>query len=112
MILFILFIIIIKIKKYFIKEEQEKIIDYIYNNLHNIDIVNEKINELLKINNNLNREMLLIKIEKDLIKKKEEELYYSIIINVTKENIKENLETYKQQLNIFKDLIKISLNKN
>ena len=112
MILFILFIIIIKIKKYYIKEEQEKIIDYIYNNLHNIDIVNEKINELLKINNNLNREMLLIKLEKDLIKKKEEELYYSIIINVTKENIKENIETYKQQLNIFKDLIKISLNKN
>ena len=112
MILFILFIIIIKIKKYYIKEEQEKIIDYIYNNLHNIDIVNEKINELLKINNNLNREMLLIKLEKDLIKKKEEELYYSIIINVTKENIKENLQTYKQQLNIFKDLIKISLNKN
>ena len=112
MILFILFIIIIKIKKYYIKEEQEKIIDYIYNNLHNIDIVNEKINELLKINNSLNREMLLIKLEKDLIKKKEEELYYSIIINVTKENIKENIETYKQQLNIFKDLIKISLNKN
>jgi len=112
MILFILFIIIIKIKKYYIKEEQEKIIDYIYNNLHNIDIVNEKINELLKINNSLNREMLLIKLEKDLIKKKEEELYYSIIINVTKENIKENLQTYKQQLNIFKDLIKISLNKN
>jgi hypothetical protein len=112
MILFILFIIIIKIKKYYIKEEQEKIIDYIYNNLHNIDIVNEKINELLKINNNLNREMLLIKLEKDLIKKKEEELYYSIIINVTKENIKENIETYKQELNIFKDLIKISLNKN
>jgi phosphotransferase system IIA component len=112
MILFILFIIIIKIKKYYIKEEQEKIIDYIYNNLHNIDIVNEKINELLKINNNLNREMLLIKLEKDLIRKKEEELYYSIIINVTKENIKENLQTYKQQLNIFKDLIKISLNKN
>ena len=112
MILFILFIIIIKIKKYYIKEEQEKIIDYIYNNLHNIDIVNEKINELLKINNSLNREMLIIKLEKDLIKKKEEELYYSIIINVTKENIKENLQTYKQQLNIFKDLIKISLNKN
>ena len=112
MILFILFIIIIKIKKYYIKEEQEKIIDYIYNNLHNIDIVNEKINELLKINNSLNREMLIIKLEKDLIKKKEEELYYSIIINVTKENIKENIETYKQQLNIFKDLIKISLNKN
>lgn len=112
MILFILFIIIIKIKKYYIKEEQEKIIDYIYNNLHNIDIVNEKINELLKINNDLNREMLIIKLEKDLIKKKEEELYYSIIINVTKENIKEKLETYKQQLNIFKDLIKISLNKN
>jgi hypothetical protein len=112
MILFILFIIIIKIKKYYIKEEQEKIIDYIYNNLHNIDIVNEKINELLKINNNLNREMLIIKLEKDLIRKKEEELYYSIIINVTKENIKENLQTYKQQLNIFKDLIKISLNKN
>ena len=112
MILFILFIIIIKIKKYYIKEEQEKIIDYIYNNLHNIDIVNEKINELLKINNSLNREMLIIKLEKDLIRKKEEELYYSIIINVTKENIKENLQTYKQQLNIFKDLIKISLNKN
>ena len=80
--------------------------------MHNIDIVNEKINELLKINNSLNREMLIIKLEKDLIKKKEEELYYSIIINVTKENIKENLQTYKQQLNIFKDLIKISLNKN
>jgi phosphotransferase system IIA component len=108
----LLIFIIIQIKKYFIKEEKEKIIDYIYNNLHNIDIINEKINELLKINNNLNREMLLIKLEKDLIKKKEEELYYSIIINVTKENIKENLETYKQHLNIFKDLIKISLNKN
>jgi len=111
-IMILLIFIIIQIKKYFIKEEKEKIIDYIYNNLHNIDIINEKINELLKINNNLNREMLLIKLEKDLIKKKEEELYYSIIINVTKENIKENLETYKQHLNIFKDLIKISLNKN
>lgn len=106
----LLIFIFIQIKKYFIKEEE--IVDIIYNNLHNINIINEKINELLKINNNLNREMLLIKIEKDLIKKKEEELYYSIIINVTKENIKENLETYKHQLNIFKDLIKISLNKN
>ena len=111
LILILLIFIIIQIKKYFIKEEKE-IIDYIYNNLHNIDIINEKINELLKINNSLNREMLLIKLEKDLIKKKEEELYYSIIINVTKENIKEKLETYKQHLNIFKDLIKISLNKN
>jgi hypothetical protein len=106
----LLIFIFIQIKKYFIKEEE--IVDIIYNNLHNINIINEKINDLLKINNNLNREMLLIKIEKDLIKKKEEELYYSIIINVTKENIKENLETYKHQLNIFKDLIKISLNKN
>ena len=80
------------------EKKQKELINYIYKNNNNeINIINEKINELLKINSSLTRKKLLIIIEKELFQMKEKELK-SIIINNLKKNI-----------NITKDIIRIQL---
>ena len=91
------------------EKKQKELINYIYKNNNNeINIINEKINELLKINSSFTRKKLLIIIEKELFQMKEKELK-SIIINNLKKNInitkyiiriilieqKEILENYK-----------------
>ena len=95
------------------EKKQKELINYIYKNNNNeINIINEKINELLKINSSLTRKKLLIIIEKELFQMKEKELKKNI--NITKEQIriilieqKEILENYKYDC---KSLILLLLN--
>ena len=78
------------------EKKQKELINYIYKNNNNeINIINEKINELLKINSSLTRKKLLIIIEKDLIHMKEKELN-NIMIN----NLKKNINITKDQIRI------------
>ena len=78
------------------EKKQKELINYIYKNNNNeINIINEKINELLKINSSLTRKKLLIIIEKELFQMKEKELK-SIIIN----NLKKNINITKEQIRI------------
>lgn len=96
------------------KSREQDLIDFIYKDNNNIinDIINEKINELEelleKVNKRLNREQYLIKIEKELIQMKKDELYSKIINNMTEETIKEHLNIYKDDLRVLFN----SLNKN
>ena len=78
------------------EKKRKELINYIYKNNNNeINIINEKINELLKINSSLTRKKLLIIIEKDLIHMKEKELN-NIMIN----NLKKNINITKDQIRI------------
>lgn len=92
------------------EKKRKELINYIYKNNNDINIINEKINELLKINTSLTRKKLLIIIEKYLIQMKEKELNNIMIndlkknINITKEQIRimligqnEILENYKYE---------------
>ena len=93
------------------EKKRKELINYIYKNNHDNNIINVKINELLKINTSLTRKKLLLIIEKDLIQMKEKELNNIMIndlkknINITKEQIRimligqnEILENYKYEL--------------
>ena len=78
------------------EKKQKELINYIYKNNNNeINIINEKINELLKINSSLTRKKLLIIIEKELFQMKEKELN-NIMIN----NLKKNINITKDQIRI------------
>ena len=77
------------------EKKQKELINYIYKNNNDINNINRKINELLKINNSLIRKKLLIIIEKELFQMKEKELK-SIIIN----NLKKNINITKEQIRI------------
>ena len=77
------------------EKKRKELINYIYKNNNDINIINEKINELLKINSSLTRKKLLIIIEKDLIHMKEKELN-NIMIN----NLKKNINITKDQIRI------------
>ena len=77
------------------EKKQKELINYIYKNNNDINIINDKINELLKINSSLTRKKLLIIIEKDLIQMKEKELN-NIMIN----NLKKNINITKDQIRI------------
>ena len=80
------------------EKKQKELINYIYKNNNNeINIINEKINELLKINSSLTRKKLLIIIEKELFQMKDKELNIIIINNL------------KKNINITKDIIRIQL---
>jgi hypothetical protein len=77
------------------EKKRKELINYIYKNNNDINNINEKINELLKINSSLTRKKLLIIIEKDLIHMKEKELN-NIMIN----NLKKNINITKDQIRI------------
>ena len=77
------------------EKKRKELIYYIYKNNNDINNINEKINELLKINCSLTRKKLLIIIEKDLIQMKEKELN-NIMIN----NLKKNINITKDQIRI------------
>jgi len=77
------------------EKKRKELINYIYKNNNDINNINEKINELLKINSSLTRKKLLIIIEKDLIQMKEKELN-NIMIN----NLKKNINITKDQIRI------------
>ena len=77
------------------EKKRKELINYIYKNNNDINNINEKINELLKINCSLTRKKLLIIIEKDLIHMKEKELN-NIMIN----NLKKNINITKDQIRI------------
>jgi|LakMenE22Apr09ns_1017241.scaffolds.fasta_scaffold00035_6 hypothetical protein len=76
------------------QKKEKELIDYIYKK-HNNDNINEKINELLKINININRKKLLIKIEDKLIQMKEKELK-----NIMMNNLKKNNNITREELKI------------
>ena len=83
------------------EKKQKELINYIYKNNNNeINIINEKINELLKINSSLTRKKLLIIIEKELFQMKEKELKKNI--NITKEQIRIILIEQKEILKNYK----------
>ena len=97
------------------QKKEKELIDFIYNKENNNnDIINEKINELLKININISRKKILIKIEEKLIQIKEKELK-SIMMNnlkknnITKEKLKIILINQKQILKDYKYEIKAIL---
>ena len=92
------------------EKKRKELINYIYKNNNDINNINRKINELLKINNSLIRKKLLIIIEKELIQMKDKELNIIMMnnlkknINITKDQIriqligqKEILENYKYE---------------
>jgi hypothetical protein len=116
-ILLLLISVILSIQRNKVNEFQKKekeLIDYIYNKGNN-DIINEKINELLKINLNINRKKLFIRIEEKLIQMKEKE--FKIIMmnnlkknnNITKEELKILLVNQKQILKDYKYDLKSTL---
>ena len=76
------------------QKKEKELIDYIYKKYNN-DNINEKINELLKINININRKKLLIKIENKLIQMKEKELK-----NIMMNNLKKNNNITREELKI------------
>ena len=76
------------------QKKEKELIDYIYKKYNN-DNINEKINELLKINININRKKLLIKIEDKLIQMKEKELK-----NIMMNNLKKNNNITREELKI------------
>ena len=92
------------------EKKRKELINYIYKNNNDINNINRKINELLKINNSLIRKKLLLIIEKELIQMKDKELNIIMMnnlkknINITKDQIriqligqKEILENYKYE---------------
>jgi hypothetical protein len=76
------------------QKKEKELIDYIYKKYNN-DNINEKLNELLKINININRKKLLIKIEDKLIQMKEKELK-----NIMMNNLKKNNNITREELKI------------
>lgn len=76
------------------QKKEKELIDYIYKK-YNYYNINEKINELLKINININRKKLLIKIEDKLIQIKEKELK-----NIMMNNLKKNNNITREELKI------------
>jgi len=75
------------------QKKEKEFIDYIYKKENNI--INEKINELLNLNININRKKLLIKIEDKLIQMKEKELK-----NIMMNNLKKNNNITREELKI------------
>jgi hypothetical protein len=97
-------------KNYEFEKKQKELINYIYKNNHDNNIINVKINELLKIDSSLTRKKLLLIIEDKLIQMKKKELNNIMMnklkknTNITKEQIKiilieqkEILENYKYE---------------
>jgi hypothetical protein len=110
--LLISFISFIQTKKnYEFEKKQKELIIYIYKNNDDNNIINGKINELLKQDTALTRKKLLLIIEDKLIQMKKKELNNIMMnklkknTNITKEQIKiiliehkEILENYKYEL--------------
>jgi hypothetical protein len=104
------------------QKKEKELIDYIYKKVNN-DNINEKLNELLKIN--INRKKLLIRIEDKLIQMKEKELKNIMMNNLKKNNNitreelkiiiinqKQMLEDYKYELKATLILLDFKKNKN
>lgn len=75
------------------QKKEKELIDYIYKKENNI--INEKINELLNLNLNINRKKLLIRIEDKLMQMKEKELK-----NIMMNNLKKNNNITREELKI------------
>jgi len=75
------------------QKKEKELIDYIYKKENNI--INEKINELLNLNININRKKLLIRIEDKLMQMKEKELK-----NIMMNNLKKNNNITREELKI------------
>ena len=75
------------------QKKEKEFIDYIYKKENNI--INEKINELLNLNININRKKLLLRIEDKLMQMKEKELK-----NIMMNNLKKNNNITREELKI------------
>jgi hypothetical protein len=111
-----------RLNEYLIKS----LIEYIYNNDNNIDIINEKINNIISndnddrndndYKNDNDRKDLLIKIQRELIQMKVKELNNIMINNlkdvnnISEKTIQDNLNTNKRNLEAYKDDLRVLFN--
>ena len=111
-----------RLNEYLIKS----LIEYIYNNDNNIDIINEKINNIISndnddrndndYKNDNDRKDLLIKIQRELIQMKVKELNNIMINNlkdvnnISEKTIQDNLNTNKRNLEAYKDNLSVLFN--
>ena len=111
-----------RLNEYLIKN----LIEYIYNNDNNIDMINEKINNIISNDrndkndnddrNDNDRKDLLIKIQRELIQLKVKELNNIMINNlkdvnnISEKTIQDNLNTNKRNLEAYKDDLRVLFN--
>jgi len=105
-----------RLNEYLIKN----LIEYIYNNDNNIDMINEKINNIISNDNDYkndnDRKDLLIKIQRELIQMKVKELNNIMINNlkdvnnISEKTIQDNLNTNKRNLEAYKDDLRVLFN--
>ena len=117
-----------RLNEYLIKN----LIEYIYNNDNNIDMINEKINNIISNDNDYKNDNdyrndnddrnddkkkdLLIKIQRELIQMKVKELNNIMINNlkdvnnISEKTIQDNLNTNKRNLEAYKDDLRFLFN--